>query len=170
MKKLLILNASPREKGNISQMAEELSVKYEKLGFKVETVAVSKLQFHACTACMKCRSENKCIFNDDAAAVGEKIAEADIIAVAAPVWWGNIPGHLKSLFDRNVYRFMGEGKSGIPKPKLKGKKGIILTSCTTPFPFSHLCGQIPGVYKAVKEIFKTSGIKIIQKKCRTGTK
>lgn len=170
MKKLLILNASPRLNGNISQMAEELSEKYTAAGYSVETVSVSKLQFHNCTGCMKCRSENKCIFNDDATAVGEKISDADIIAVATPVWWGNMPGHLKSLFDRNVYRLMGEGKYGIPQPKAKGKKGIILTACTTPFPFNCICGQSSGVNKAVKEIFKSSGIKIIQKKCRAGTK
>ena len=170
LKKLLILNASPRKNGNISQMAKELSAKYSALGYETEEVDVLKLKFTPCIACMKCRSQNCCAFNDDATFVGEKISKADIIAVAAPVWWGNIPGHLKSLFDRNVYRMMGESRLGIPVPKLKEKKGIILTACTTPFPFSHLCGQVTGVYKAINEIFKSSGIKIISKKFKAGTR
>ena len=49
---------------------------------------------------------------------------ADNIIIGSPTYWGNIPGSLKVLFDRNVYLFMGESKSGIPVPKMKGKKAI----------------------------------------------
>lgn len=170
MKKLLILQSSPRKNGNLYQMADELSQKYKSKGFEVETIDVYSLQFHDCIACMKCRSSNKCVFTDDATEVGKKIQQADVIAVAAPVWWGNMPGHLKSLFDRNVYVFMGESKSGIPTAKLKGKKGILLTACTTPAPFSWMFGQTTGLKRAVKEIFKYGGIKLVKVISRTGTK
>lgn len=170
MKKLLILQASPRKDGNLYQMAEELSEKYKSEGFDVETIDVCSLQFHDCTGCMKCRSTHECVFKDDATEVGKKIQNADIIAVAAPVWWANLPGHLKSLFDRNVYIFMGESKKGLPLPLLKGKKGILLTACTTPFPFSLLCGQTQGLKRALNEIFKTGGIKLTKVIARTGTK
>ena len=169
-KKLLILQASPRKNGNLYKMAESLSEKYRVKGFETETVDVCALNFHRCIACMKCRSCGECIFKDDADLVGQKIQEADVIAVASPVWWGNMPGHLKSLFDRNVFRFMGESKYGIPVPLLKGKKGIILTACTTPFPFNWLCGQTGGLKKNINEIFKSSGIKLVKVISKPGTK
>ncbi|MCR5762408.1 MAG: flavodoxin family protein [Treponema sp.] len=169
-KKLLILQASPRKGGNVYRLAQELADSYTEKGFETEMIDVTSLHFHDCVACMKCRSSGKCIFNDDADDTGRKIEEADIIAVASPVWWGNMPGHLKSLFDRNVFRFMREGTHGIPKPILKGKKGILITACTTPFPFDRICGQTTGLKRAVNEIFKSSGIKLVKVISKSGTK
>ncbi len=169
-KKLLILQASPRKNGNVHSLAQNLADTYKNKGFETESVDVTELKFHDCIACMKCRSSGECVFKDEADEVGKKMTKADIIAVASPVWWGNMPGHLKSLFDRNVFRFMGEGAHGIPKPLLKGKKGILLTACTTPFPFDRLCGQTTGLKRAVNEIFKSSGIKLVKVISKAGTK
>lgn len=170
MKKLLILQASPRKGGTVYTLAESLSLTYAEKGFDTEMVDVAALHFHTCIACMKCRSSGGCVFKDDADAVGKKMAEADVIAVAAPVWWGNMPGHLKSLFDRNVFRLMGESPLGIPKPLLKGKKGILITACTTPFPFDRLCGQTTGIKRAVREIFKSSGVRLVKVISKPGTR
>ncbi|MEE0353068.1 MAG: flavodoxin family protein, partial [Treponema sp.] len=88
---------------------------------EIENIRVSSLKFSACTGCMKCRSCGKCVFaGDDADVAGEKIASADFLVVASPCWWGNMTGSLKSLFDRNVFRLMGESKHGIPLALLKG--------------------------------------------------
>lgn len=167
---MLILQASPRKNGNVWQMAEKIEEEYKSRNFQVETIDVTKMAFHDCIGCMKCRTIGKCIFNDDAETVGKKMEQADIICVASPVWWGNMPGHLKSLFDRNVFRMMGELLLGIPKPLMKGKKAILVSACTTPFPFNYLCGQTTGLKRAVKEIFKSSGIKLVKVISRGGTK
>jgi len=90
--------------------------------------------------------------------------------VAAPVYWGNMPGTLKMLFDRMVYAMMGESKLGIPKPLHKGKDAYIITSCTTPFPFNIFCRQTSGLVAALKEILGTSGFKIRGKVVIPGTK
>lgn len=170
MNKMLILQASPRKNGNVWQMAEKIAEEYKARNFQVETIDVTKLTFHDCTGCMKCRSSGTCIFNDDAENVGKKMEQADIICVASPVWWGNMPGHLKSLFDRNVFRMMGESSLGIPKPLMKGKKAILVSACTTPFPFNYLCGQTTGLKRALNEIFKSSGIKLTKVISLAGTK
>ena len=96
--------------------------------------------------------------------------EAGFSTVRVPVYWGNMNGKLKSLFDRIVYVMMGESKFGIPLPLNKKKKAIIVTSCTTPFPFNYLCRQSTGATKALKEILKYSGFKIIRTKNLAGTK
>ena len=167
---MLILQASPRKNGNVWQMAEKIAEEYKSRNFQVETIDVTKMAFHDCIGCMKCRTIGKCIFNDDAETVGKKMEQADIICVASPVWWGNMPGHLKSLFDRNVFRMMGESPLGIPKPLMQGKNPILVSACTTPFPFNYLCGQTTGLKRAVKEIFKSSGIKLVKVISRGGTK
>lgn len=171
--KILILNASPKSVGTISQMLEYLEneIRRKNPCAKIENIRISSLKFSACTGCMKCRSCGKCIFaGDDADVTGEKIANADFLVVASPCWWGNMTGSLKSLFDRNVFRLMGESKYGIPLPLLKGKKAAIVTACTTPFPFNVICRQSSGVFNSIGEILKSGGIKITAKICAAGTK
>lgn len=171
--KILILNASPKPSGTISQMLSFLEdeIRMKNPSAEIENIRVSSLKFSACTGCMKCRAAGKCIFDrDEADIAGEKIACADFLVVASPCWWGNMTGSLKSLFDRNVFRLMGESKRGIPLALLKGKKGAIVTACTTPFPFNVICGQSSGVFSSIGEILKSAGIKITAKVCAAGTK
>lgn len=171
--KILILNASPKPAGTISQMLKFLEdeIRRKNPSAEIENLRVSLLRFSSCTGCMKCRSCGKCVFSgDDADVAGEKIARADFLVVASPCWWGNMTGGLKSLFDRNVFRMMGESKHGIPLPLLKGKKAAIITACTTPFPFNVICRQSSGVFNSIGEILKSGGIKVTAKICAAGTK
>lgn len=168
--KTLIINASPKNNGNISKMVNEISNRInDKSSYKI--IEISNTSIRPCIGCMKCRSLNKCVLPyDDGHAIGEEITNSDNIIIAAPVYWGNMPGTLKILFDRNVYHFMGESKSGIPLKKMKGKNGYIITACTTPYPFDSMLGQSSGLIHSVNEIFKYSGIKIKGKIVFAGTK
>lgn len=172
MSRILILQATGRAGGTVAAAAKLFAENLKKSSEnEIETVDVLKLHFHPCTGCMKCRASHTCVFaGDDAEIAGKKMEEADVIVVAAPVYWGNMPGVLKSFFDRNVYKMMDEGFSAIPKPLMKGKKGIIITACSTPFPFNIVCRQTSGLIRAVKEIFKYSGIKITKVIAIPGTK
>lgn len=171
--KILILNASPKSAGTISQMMKFLEdeIRRKNSFAEIENIRIASLKFSVCTGCMKCRSCGKCIFaGDDADVTGKKVVSADFLVVASPCWWGNMTGSLKSLFDRNVFRIMGESKHGIPLPLLKGKKAAIVTACTTPFPFNVICRQSSGVFNSIGEILKSTGIKITAKICAAGTK
>ena len=81
-----------------------------------------------------------------------------------------MPGTLKVLFDRMVYGMMGENSMGIPLPLHKGKKAIIVSTSTTPYPFNILYNQTRGVVKALKEILKWSGFKVVKAIERGGTR
>ena len=56
-KKILILNASPRKRGNIAQMVAEMSDEAKAQGAEVDVVDVQKLNVQPCMACMKCRAK-----------------------------------------------------------------------------------------------------------------
>ena len=166
---ILILNASPRKNGNVETVLRNELGKYK--NDKIIWEDVSKLNFDFCKGCMICRSKENCILpQDDAHRIAMEIKECDLLFVGTPVYWGNMNGKLKSLFDRLVGVMMAESKLGIPIPLHKGKKAVIVTSCTTPFPFNYLCGQSTGAVHAVKEILKSSGFKIIRKINVSGTK
>lgn len=168
--KILILNSSPRRHGNISKMLELMKQEAEAGGAETIYVRVADLQVRPCIGCMKCRETSQCCLpQDDAQRVLQSIAEADALIIGAPCYWGNLPGELKVLFDRMVYGMMGENSWGLPRPLHKGKRAIIVSTCTTPYPFNILYNQTRGVVKALKEILKWSGFKIVKAIEKGGT-
>ncbi len=169
--KLLILNASPRRSGNIALMATTLKQEAECLGAEVEEIWVQGLTVRPCMGCMACRSKHACVLpEDDAQRVLEKIKAADALVVAAPCYWGNIPGTLKLLFDRMVYGLMDEKSAGLPLPLHKGKRCVLISTSTTPWPFNILLHQSHGAIRAMKEVCKYSGFKIVATIEKGGTK
>lgn len=134
---VLILNASPRPKGNISRMLGAMEEEAVKAGMQVMSVRVSDLHVVPCKGCMVCRTKQACVLpEDDAQRVLQLIGACDVLVIGAPCYWGNMPGTLKVLFDRLVYGMMGESLQGIPQPLHKGKRAMLLSTCTTPFPFN----------------------------------
>lgn len=169
--KILILNASPRRKGNISQMLDVMAAEANHAGAEVTAIRVNDLSVKPCIGCMKCRSSLNCVLpEDDAQRVLALIQQNDALIIGAPCYWGNIPGTLKVMFDRMVYGMMGESKRGLPKGLHKGKKAIIVSTSTTPWPFNIWFNQTRGVVKALKEILGYSGFKIASTLQIGGTK
>ena len=159
---VLVLNASPRPKGNISRMLEAMEEEAAKAGMQATLVRVSDLHVHPCRGCMACRSKRDCVLpEDDAQRVLRLIQACDVLVIGAPCYWGNMPGELKVLFDRLVYGMMGESAQGIPQPLHRGKRAILVSTSTTPYPFNILFRQTRGVVRALKEILKWSGFKVV---------
>jgi len=162
--RVLIINASPRKKGIISTLINEMSSSIKSI-HSVEVVRIQDLHIKPCIGCMQCRPDKMCILpQDDAHIVAEKIKNADVLIIGSPVYWGNMPGTLKIFFDRNVPLFeYCEAKAirYIPKPRLKGKKAIIIVSSAAPFPYNLLPSQSRGTIRSIKTVLKAGGVKII---------
>lgn len=166
---ILILNGSPKTKGLISQMLDIMQAEAEANGAKVEVVRTNSLNIKPCVGCMVCRTKNKCsIAEDDSQRVLKMIQDADAIIMGAPCYWGNVPGQFKLLFDRIVYGLMRDTPR-FPEPLMKGKKCILLSTCTTPWPFSRLFNQSHGAIRAMREICRYSGFDIVKTIERGGT-
>ena len=162
--RVLIINASPREKGVISALIEEINSSLKSI-HNVEIIRVQDLKIKPCMGCLKCRPDKTCILpRDDAHMLAEKIKNADVLIIGSPVYWGNMPGTLKMFFDRNVPLFeYCEAKAikYIPKPRLKGKRAIIIVSGIAPFPYNLLPSQSSGTIRSIKTVLQAGGIKII---------
>ena len=167
--KLLIINGSPRKKGLISQMLRIFHEQAINSGIEVSEVYANDLQIKPCMGCMACRSKRHCVLpEDDAQRVLTLIQQADAIVIGAPCYWGNIPGQLKLLFDRIVYGMMRDTPR-FPEPLMQGKKAVFISTCTTPFPFNILMNQSHGAIRALREIGRFSGWKIVDTIERGGT-
>ena len=166
---ILIINGSPRKKGLISQMLGIMQSEAEQEGDRVEVVYTNDLNIKPCIGCMACRTKLKCsISEDDSQRVLKMLQEADAIIMGAPCYWGNIPGQMKLLFDRIVYGMMRDTPR-FPEPLMKGKKCILLSTCTTPWPFSSWFKQSRGAIRAMREIARYAGFKIVSTIERGGT-
>ena len=167
--KILIINGSPRKKGLISQMLGIMQAEAEQRGGQVQLVYTNDLTIKPCIGCMFCRSKGKCVLGeDDSQRVLKMMQEADAIIMGAPCYWGNIPGQMKLLFDRIVYGMMRDTPR-FPEPLMKGKKCILLSTCTTPWPWNILFKQSRGAIRAMREICLYSGFKIVATIERGGT-
>ena len=167
--KLLIINGSPRKKGLISQMLRIFHEQAINSGIEVSEVYANDLQIKPCMGCMACRSKRHCVLpEDDAQRVLTLIEQADAIVIGAPCYWGNIPGQLKLLFDRIVYGMMRDTPR-FPEPLMKGKRLVCISTSTTPFPFNILMNQSRGAIRALREIGRFSGWKIVDTIERGGT-
>ena len=159
--KILIINGSPRKKGLISQMLGIMQAEAEQRGGQVQLVYTNDLTIKPCIGCMVCRTKGKCVLGeDDSQRVLKMMQEADAIIMGAPCYWGNIPGQMKLLFDRIVYGMMRDTPR-FPEPLMKGKKCILLSTCTTPWPWNILFKQSRGAIRAMREICLYSGFKIV---------
>ena len=120
---------------------------------------------------MACRGKGACILpQDDAHTAGIKIQNADALVIGTPTHRGNMCAPLKLLFDRNVPVFMGESPKGMPVPRQKGKRAVIVTACTTPWPFNFIFPESRGAICAVKEVMHCGGYKIVGTLTKPGTK
>ena len=170
-KKILIINASPRKKGNIAQMVAEMTDEAKAHGAEVDVIEVQKLDVQPCMACMQCRAKGFCVMpDDDSQRVLQLIKDCDAMVIAAPCYWGNIPGTLKLLFDRIVYGMMDESQRGFPIPLHKGKRCVLVSTSTTPWPLNILMHQSHGAIRALKEICRYSGFKTVATIEKGGTR
>jgi multimeric flavodoxin WrbA len=160
---IVILNASPRKKGITTTLLNEFETTVNP-GHEVEVVRILKLKIKPCIGCLKCRPDKNCVLPwDDAHILAEKIRGSDLIVIGSPVYWGNIPGTLKTFFDRNVPLFeYCEAKAikYIPKPQLEGKRAILIISGGSPFPYNLLPSQSRGTIRSLKTVLKAGGVKI----------
>ncbi len=160
--KVLILNSSPLPYGAISQMLNAMADELSDCGFEVTQINVNNLDITPCRGCMHCRSAHQCsLHEDDAQRVLSLMQQSNRIIFGAPCYWGNMPGTLKVLFDRIVYGLIFHSQSGTPLPLMKGKKAVVVTTSTTQWPWNRMFHQTSGVIRALSEIFRWSGIKLI---------
>lgn len=167
-KKILAVLGSPHTTGITSSMLNYAIYSAEKAGYEVTKINLYEKQIGYCKGCRACLQTGVCIQQDDLSVIVRLLKECHTVILAAPVYWANVPAPVKNLFDRLLGNVMVE-TSTFPKPRLLGKKYMLLTACNTPSPFSWLFGQSRGAIRNMDEFFKTAGMKCIGKVICTNT-
>ena len=99
---ILILQASPRAKGNTAWMADEYKKAAEAAGHNVTLVNVSKKKIAGCLACEYCHTKGNgaCIQKDDMQELYPLMAEAEVLVLAAPIYYFTLNAQIQAPIQR----------------------------------------------------------------------
>jgi multimeric flavodoxin WrbA len=104
-KQILILSSSPRTNGNSSALCDEFARGAAEANHKVDKIVLAEKTIGYCTGCYACQSAGECVQSDDMAAILDRMAEADVIVLATPVYFYTMCAQLKTVIDRTVARY-----------------------------------------------------------------
>lgn len=99
---ILVLNGSPRQKGNTKQMIEAFKEGAESVGHQVNVADVCRMKIGGCLACEYCHTKGNgmCIQKDDMQEIYNLLKEAEMLVLASPIYYHGISGQLKCVIDR----------------------------------------------------------------------
>ena len=149
--KVFAINGSARKNGNTALLIGHVFAELEKSGIECEMVQLAGHSIRGCTACNKCRDrmDRKCANTSDLVnSLIEKMAEADGIILASPVYYSDITPELKAVIDRSG-RVAG-ANGGLFKRKVGSavmavRRGGALHAMDSIHHYMHLCQMIiPG--------------------------
>ena len=100
--KILLLNGSPRPRGDTSKMIAVFQKAAEVAGHTVCVVDVCRKNIRGCLACEYChgKGEGTCIQKDDMREIYDLLREANMLVLASPIYYHGISGQLKCVIDR----------------------------------------------------------------------
>lgn len=121
---ILVLNGSPRLKGNTKQMIGAFQEGAAASGHQVDVVDICQKRIGGCIACEYCHTKGNgaCVQEDDMQVVYELLNEADMLVLASPIYYHGISGQLKCAIDR-----LYSAAYPVKPPRLK-KAAMILSS------------------------------------------
>lgn len=99
-KKALVITSSFRKGGNSDSLAEAFANGAREAGNEVEIISLADKTIGFCKGCLACGKTQKCVINDDAVEIAEKMKNAETIAFATPVYYYSVSGQLKTMLDR----------------------------------------------------------------------
>ncbi len=136
MKKVVILNGSPRKNFNTATLLKEAQRGAEDAGAQVEFVHLYDLNYKGCVSCLVCKRKGNttnglCFYKDDLRPVLEKCLAADAVIVDSPVYHSYPTGMFRSFLERFMFpahTYMKDGKGGVKRVLDKTLPvGVIMT-------------------------------------------
>ena len=88
--KVLLINGSPRKKGNTFLALSEAAKTLEQQGIDTEIVQIGVKPVRGCIACAQCKIKqlDRCVFDDDVCnRISEKLDDVDALIVGSPVYY-----------------------------------------------------------------------------------
>lgn len=130
--KIIILNGSPKKNGNTETLVSWFAEGAFSRNASIEIVRAAFLDYkiNGCISCRRCQEIKKyeCVINDDARAILKKMAKADVIVFATPLYFYGPSAQLKLIMDRMFSLYKWDNRTDTFKTPMKGKTMVLLLS------------------------------------------
>jgi len=117
--KAMGIAGSPRRDGNSAALLEAVLAGAADGGAACEVVRLNDLSFRGCQACRPCTPDATCRLDDELSGVLERLREADLWVLAAPIYFDGVSGQMKLFFDRLHHLINAAGEV---RPLLTGRR------------------------------------------------
>ena len=110
-KKIVVLNGSPRQKGNTSMLVKAFAEGAESAGHTVEEFFLGDMDIHGCKGCFGGHSgkECPCVQHDDMDKIYPAVKGSDVVVLASPLYYWTMSGQLRTALDRLFALEEGDG-------------------------------------------------------------
>ena len=162
MSNVLVITTSLRPNSNSDILTERLIAGAKDAGHQVEEISLKGKNLKFCIGCLACQQTQKCVLNDDAIEIAEKMKEADTLVFSTPIYYYEMSGQMKTLLDRmnplypSDYKFRRvymlsvatEDEEYVPEKAVSGLQGWVDCFEKAEFAGSLFCGGISGPEEA----------------------
>lgn len=113
---VLGISATPRENGNSEALLRAALAPFVQAKWDITRILLSQENILPCRGCDACATHGHCaITTDDMQKIYDAYHWCDVMVIAAPTYWRNVPAQLKAVFDRSYALHAGNllvGKLG----------------------------------------------------------
>jgi multimeric flavodoxin WrbA len=131
MVKVVGIAGSPRRRGNTELLLDQFLAGADSVGAETSKVVLARHKVAGCIACDGCWGDGTCVVLDDFQTVDEQLISADVIALAAPLFFWGLPAQAKALVDRTQSHWARKHKVKAPlQPSAAGRdrrRGVFIS-------------------------------------------
>ncbi len=109
-KNVLIISTSLRVNSNSETLAREVEKGAREAGHNVEFITLKDKTINFCRGCLSCQKTGRCVIEDDANEITEKMKNCDVLIWATPIYYYEMSGQMKTLIDRANSLFVSDYK------------------------------------------------------------
>ena len=98
--KVMMVNGSPRPKGNTAIALEEMRKVFEQNGIETQLFNIGSKDIRGCISCYSCKKNGKCVFNDLVNEAAPVFEACDGLVVGTPVYYASANATTIAFLDR----------------------------------------------------------------------
>ena len=128
MKKVVLVNVSPRKGGNSDVIAARLAEKAKDA--EIRTVVFRETPVSPCLACNVCKGKETpfCVQKDVMGELIPELDECDALVLVSPIYFGRLSGPAMLFIDR-LYSFFAPDRENASNATKTGKKLALVSPC-----------------------------------------
>lgn len=127
MVQILGILGSPRRSGNTELLLDAVLEGAAEASAEVEKFALAEKKISPCIECGGCDETGICVQKDDMESLYAKIAAADVVVLASPIFFYNITAYTQAVVERSQACWVGKHVLKQGPFGAKRRKGVFLS-------------------------------------------